>query len=363
MSVYPVCRECGLRREQCTDLSAHKRYVAWRADVNFASGRLRKTFMTKELADIQERQWKTDFERGLLLPKNNTSSKTFNDAASEWWTMAVGQNRIKDANTSEKYRVEMFKNLFGYRLLSSLKLEDAEEWLNQRLETGKAINTINRDMKPLKWILDYCVKKEYIKDNPFKELKQLKNGNIRIRWMDEAEIDLLLSKCDEVGDFSLKDLILVGVNTGFRKGNLERLTAKDIGEVRITASKTKSGRPYDVPISPALQPVINKLIQRSPTGPLLDTSGLDKRFRKVAKRAELYLGRANPENVTIHTLRHTFAALYLKRGGDIYKLSKLLGHSSIAITEKVYAHICPKELDAQATLIGTSIKEPIFKVV
>ena len=43
----------------------------------------------------------------------------------------------------------------------------------------------------------------------------------------------------------------------------------------------------------------------------------------------------------IHNLRHTFAGPFLASGGDIFKLSKILGHSSVAITQQVYAHLHP----------------------
>ena len=37
--------------------------------------------------------------------------------------------------------------------------------------------------------------------------------------------------------------------------------------------------------------------------------------------------------VTPHVLRHTFARTWLERGGDVYSLSRLMGHSSVKITE------------------------------
>jgi integrase len=43
----------------------------------------------------------------------------------------------------------------------------------------------------------------------------------------------------------------------------------------------------------------------------------------------------------IHDLRHTSAGLFLASGGDIFKHSKILGHSSAAITQEVYAHLHP----------------------
>ena len=40
--------------------------------------------------------------------------------------------------------------------------------------------------------------------------------------------------------------------------------------------------------------------------------------------------------MTPHTMRHTFSKRYLKNGGDLFKLSRELGHSSVQITGNVY---------------------------
>ena len=45
-------------------------------------------------------------------------------------------------------------------------------------------------------------------------------------------------------------------------------------------------------------------------------------------------------------LRHTFGTRWLQAGGDIYKLSKILGHSSVAVTEAHYAHLLKEDLVA-----------------
>lgn len=45
-----------------------------------------------------------------------------------------------------------------------------------------------------------------------------------------------------------------------------------------------------------------------------------------------------------HGLRHTFAAHYLMGGGNIYSLSKILGHSSVAVTQQNYGHLSPEFL-------------------
>lgn len=50
-------------------------------------------------------------------------------------------------------------------------------------------------------------------------------------------------------------------------------------------------------------------------------------------------------NLTIHVARHTFAVLAIQKGMNIYQLSKLMGHSSVTTTEKVYAEFIPEQIN------------------
>lgn len=60
----------------------------------------------------------------------------------------------------------------------------------------------------------------------------------------------------------------------------------------------------------------------------LRPEALDRMLYKLRDRAGIEGVR-----VSAHTFRHTYAVSYLKNGGDIYKLSRLLGHTSVVITE------------------------------
>lgn len=60
----------------------------------------------------------------------------------------------------------------------------------------------------------------------------------------------------------------------------------------------------------------------------LTTNALRQMFRRWARRAKFNRERSSP-----HDCRHTYAINFLLQGGDLYVLSRLLGHSSVAITE------------------------------
>lgn len=52
-----------------------------------------------------------------------------------------------------------------------------------------------------------------------------------------------------------------------------------------------------------------------------------------------------PFNLTMHVARHTFAVWALNRDVDVHKISRLMGHASVTVTEKVYAQFLPSTLE------------------
>jgi Site-specific recombinase XerD len=68
----------------------------------------------------------------------------------------------------------------------------------------------------------------------------------------------------------------------------------------------------------------------------IDRANLIKSFNVVNEKAGI-------QNFRFHDLRHTFATRLAQRGIDLYKISKLLGHCDIHMTQR-YAHHCPESL-------------------
>ena len=138
-----------------------------------------------------------------------------------------------------------------------------------------------------------------------------------------------------------------------RKSELLGLCWSDInfeaGE--ILCRKTKSGEPRHVPMSRRARWLLNKLAAKNP----LSTWVFESHSREGTKAAALdtktswrtCLRRARIEDFRFHDLRHCFASHHVMKGGDVYALARILGHSNPLVTIDRYAHLLPEFVNAQ----------------
>ena len=80
------------------------------------------------------------------------------------------------------------------------------------------------------------------------------------------------------------------------------------------------------------------LIFASPNGKPLDPKAVRRDFKLLLAKAEL------PATIRLHDLPHSAASLLLAQGVPLRTIMELLGHSSLAMTANVYAHVAPAAL-------------------
>jgi integrase len=152
-----------------------------------------------------------------------------------------------------------------------------------------------------------------------------------------------------------------------RQGEILGLTwdRVDFSARQITLEDTKSGRPRYVPVNERLYYLLRRLAPTPAAGPVF-VGRRGHGLVEIKKGYVAAVGAAELEDVTFHTLRHTAASWMVQRGVDLYRVKEILGHSTIAMTER-YAHLAPNHLaDAVAVLAcdpghtwGTMAKEAI----
>ena len=155
---------------------------------------------------------------------------------------------------------------------------------------------------------------------------------------------------------------------GMRFADVCMLTTKNIQDNRIRYIMSKTGRRVSLPISDGLKAILEKYdaFNKTPGDYLLP---LLHRGRDYSTPAKLSGGIASKNTIvnknlkiladiigfdgklTFHIARHSFADISRKKGVNVYDISKLLGHSSISITEQYLRSIDPETFDEALALV------------
>ena len=263
------------------------------------------------------------------------------------------------SNTISAYRLDIEK-FFHYLSTNQLSLEQVTQeqlssyvaWLRGMENTEFKISesSIARNIISIRSYFTYLAK-EHKFNNPSLNFKPPKIGK---RLPKALTIDQVMSMLNIVGSdlISSRDKALVELlyATGARVSELINLNTLDIStvdtEVGTTTTvklKGKGGKERVVPIgSYAVAAVNDYLVRSRPTllkvstqkalflnqrGGRLSRQSAWNLVAKAAERAGL------SDQVTPHSMRHSFATHLLDGGADIRVVQELLGHSSVTTTQ------------------------------
>jgi integrase/recombinase XerD len=150
----------------------------------------------------------------------------------------------------------------------------------------------------------------------------------------------------------LQLLTLILLDTGCRISEALTLRVSEVDLENLLITLDGKGRKQRiVPFSFELRKVLFRFIsdyKRKPELLLLATRNETKLDRHVTLRDVKRLCRRlgfNPPARTLHCFRHTMATSYIKRGGSVAALQRVLGHSSITTTMR-YVHVQTADLSA-----------------
>lgn len=228
----------------------------------------------------------------------------------------------------------------------------------------------------------WTVKQGMRRMNPMKGLERPQRKRKERRFLTRQQVDRLLQAIE--ADITMKsagivdgeesphttlradqiqwlpDVIRLAVGTGMRRSELVAMRwgwvslSDELVTVRNSKRfQTKSGHERSIPVrgealntlrrlheertSEADGYVFTGVSRRDGTSGQLSATYVSKRFKKYARLARL------PEDVTFHTLRHTYVSWLMQQGVPPPVVQRLAGHADISTTMR-YAHLQPSDL-------------------
>lgn len=252
--------------------------------------------------------------------------------------------------------------------------------INKMYEEEYAYSTIHKAYILLNECLNYAVSKDYIIKNPCVGVKMPNKENFtnkNIRFLTDEEIEIFRTQANsmlktiKVPKYIHGNILCLILYTGLRISELCALKWSDVDLKRRTLNisktivvvykhsgdskertvtlqnTTKSGKPRVVPLNAKALEILER--QREYVGGsdddfivtgsdiIPDKTVVANSYTKIAKAAKI----SNPSGV--HTLRHTFASLAIRKGVNIKVVSDILGHASTNFTYNTYVHILDEQ--------------------
>lgn len=229
----------------------------------------------------------------------------------------------------------------GNLYLDEITNDVIEDIISEKLQEGVKGATVNRLTTTLKTILrKACHQYEWITRIPM--IRKLPESQGRMRWLTHEEVDRLIDTLPE----HASPIVKFAVHTGLRAANVFALTWDQIDLDRkiawIYADQHKNGQARSVPLNSEAMAVLEALNAQGHHIKYVFTYQARpmKSIRTALKAACLKLGL---EEVTFHTLRHTYASWLVQSEVPLRTLQELGGWKSASMVQR-YAHLASEGL-------------------
>lgn len=227
---------------------------------------------------------------------------------------------------------------------------------NATTSNGKPLSgtTIYHYSRWLKDILQRAVADELITHNPIDKLIQNKEmptrPEVQMDYLTIDEVKTLMQT--PLKQTQIKQAFLFACFTGLRISDVRNLQWSNIKTDGETMRFEIIMKKTDTPLAGKIPNIAKEWMPEPTDSPLVfanlpTASNIDTVIRRWVAQSGI------KKHVTFHTARHTFATMGLTLGTDLYTVSKLLGHKSIATTQ-VYAQIIDKKKDEASDLLDNA---------
>lgn len=259
----------------------------------------------------------------------------------------LSDKSISNYQKQLRYLLRYLEAEFQVNQVEEVRSFHIKQFLVDMADKGRKPQYINDLLKVFKTFFNYMKKEGYIRERPTASIHNMKQPKVKIITFSEDEIRKMLHYYQGRNFLNVRNRTMIALffDTGMRLTEVMTLRPEQIREDSIIVHG-KGNKERLVPVSAYLAKALMqyqmvreayfeaKLPERylfvSKNGRKLTQEAITK----VLKKAAADVGVNCNVRVSPHTCRHTFAHLQLKNGLDLYSLSRLMGHESVAITQR-----------------------------
>lgn len=279
-----------------------------------------------------------------------------NSGVQKFYHRCVAMNMSTRTIDTYRYRITRFLKFINGRDLSEVTPDMMYAFFAKARDDGYSPETIRGEFTCLHAMFKFLYEEGDLPSNPMERIKKPKLPKVYARTFTVEEISRILGVFSNRNDtIGLRNFAIVSLlfGTGIRKGELLRLTVLDVNiKERIMTVNGKGNKQRIVPLTKSLCRTLKRYIEARGHSfcPFLfltrDGGGITdgcvmEIFKYIKNELNLSGKRVSP-----HTMRHTFAKMFLLNGGNLFALQRILGHEDIATT-RMYVDYTEKEMNVQ----------------
>ncbi len=256
---------------------------------------------------------------GEILEAKKRKNNRFAELAKDYLECSVRQK----AYHSKKLLVNQLISRFGNLKVRELNTKMIEKWLSEQLKCNKP-GTVNRKLTVLKHIINKGTDWEMASEDTLKrayKVKQLKEENTRLRFLNIEEYQTLIDCCTE----HLKPIVTVALHTGMRLSEILNLkwAQVDLKHGFILLNITKNGERREIPIDNTLTIMFNTMLRGFESKYVFAGKDGDP-YKSVKRSFSTALKESGIHDFRFHDLRHTFASRLVMAGVNLTSVKELI---------------------------------------
>lgn len=250
-----------------------------------------------------------------------------------------------------KHYLEENYHIINCRDITRKMIENYLKYCSQDKDSSK---TIAHKLTAIRNLHQYLLREQIVSDDSTEFIDRPKLAKTLPNCLSVEEVDMLLDiSLDTAFDYRNKAMLELMYGSGLRISELISLTVYDLDfNNAVLRIKGKGSKERIVPIGEVAVYYLQQYLQRrvellkkkrcdylflNSRGAGISRQGFFKNLKQILRSKGLN------ENISPHTLRHSFATHLLEGGADLRSIQLMLGHSDISTT-RIYTHITNEKI-------------------